>query len=89
MHEINVNEGVESTVKHHSRSPGRKPGWANFAPRHLKYISDQPGHQRNLIANAIDASHESAWSSSPRPDGDAVEIEVADVGCGIDAAIRG
>ena len=37
----------------------------------------------------IDASHESGLVVvTTRPDGDAVEIEVADTGCGIDVAIR-
>ncbi len=93
MHEINVNEGVESTVNIIRGRARKKQVVIETRLGNLPLVTCYPAKINqvimNLIANAIDASHESGLVVvTTRPDGDAVEIEVADTGCGIDVAIR-
>ena len=92
MHEINVNEGVESTVNIIRGRARKKQVEIQTHLGELPLVTCYPAKINqvimNLTANAIDASHEGGVVTiATRQDGDSIEIEVADVGCGVDPAI--
>ena len=93
MHEINVNEGVESTVNIIRGRARKKNVTLTTRLDELPLVTCYPAKINqvimNLVANAIDASPEGGEVViTTHRAGEAVEIEVADNGSGIDAAIR-
>ena len=93
QHDIDLNEGVESTAniirglartKHITLETHLGP-----IPRITCYPAKINQVIMNLIANAIDACHENGRVTvTTRRNGDHVEVEVADDGTGVDPAIR-
>ncbi len=92
MHEINVNEGVESTVNIIRGRARKKQVEIQTHLGELPLVTCYPAKINqvimNLTANAIDASHEGGVVTiATRQDGDSIEIEVTDKGSGVDPAI--
>jgi signal transduction histidine kinase len=94
MHEVDLNEGVESTINIIRGRAKRKQVAIEMHLADLPPVNCYPAKINqvimNLLANAIDACNEGGRVDvTTRNDGDgAVEIEVSDSGCGIDPAVR-
>jgi signal transduction histidine kinase len=93
MHPVNLNDGVQSTVNIiRGRAKGKQVA-INVHAEELPPVECYPAKINqvimNLLANAIDACpHGGHVEISTRRRPDAVEIEVADSGSGIDPAVR-
>jgi PAS domain S-box-containing protein len=98
MHEVDLNEGVESTINIIRGRAKRKQVAIEMHLSELPPVNCYPAKINqvimNLLANAIDACNEGGrvdvtTRTASTDDGEgAVEIEVSDCGCGIDPAVR-
>jgi two-component system, NtrC family, sensor kinase len=94
MHEVDLNEGVESTVNIiRGRAKKKQVIVETHLDQALPAVNCYPAKINqvimNLVANAIDACNEGGRVDVvTRTAPGAIEIEVADTGCGIDTDIR-
>jgi signal transduction histidine kinase len=92
-HEVDLNEGIESTVEFLRGRAGERGVRIELELAPLKPLGCHPAKINqvvmNLVANAIDASKEGDRVTLRTADQrQSVRIEVIDRGCGIDPAIR-